>query len=75
MIKDNIFKIIQVDKEIYTIYFHHLKPIQYYAYKNPNNNYEFCELDKAGRFINRNTTDFVLTQDELDGLRGGACHY
>lgn len=65
MIKDYIQKIINIDTENYEVYFNNLKPIKYYVYKNENNYFEFCELDKNGKFINRNSTDFILSKEEL----------
>jgi hypothetical protein len=69
MIKDYIIKIEYDSPEVYKVYFNELKPIKYYVYKNKNNFFEFCELDKNGRFINRNTTDFILTKEEFNKLR------
>lgn len=72
MIKDYIIKIEYDSPEVYKVYFNELKPIKYYVYKNKNNFFEFCELDKQGRFINRNNTDFTLSQKEfLQLLREG----
>ena len=72
MIKDYIIKIEYDSPEVYKVYFDPLKPINYYVYKNKFDYYEFCELDKAGRFINRNNTDFTLSKKEfLQLLREG----
>ena len=72
MIKDYILKIEFYKDYTYNVYFDPLKPIPYYVYKNKCNYYEFCELDKQGRFINRNNTDFTLSQKEfLQLLREG----